>query len=43
MWNLYRVYMVSDDEKGALIRKYQRRGDATKAIKQIAYQPEPTW
>jgi hypothetical protein len=43
MWQLYRVNAVSDDEEGALIGKYQRRGDATKIIKQMAYQPEPRW
>ena len=34
---------VSDDEKGALIGKYQRRGDATKVVAMSAYQPEPKW
>ena len=43
MWNLFRVNSTSDDEKGALIGKYQRRGDATKVVAQIAYQPEPKW
>jgi len=32
-----------DDEKGALIGKSQRRGDATKVIAEMAYQPEPKW
>jgi hypothetical protein len=43
MWHLYRVNSTSDDEEGALIGKYQRRGDATKVVKQMAYQPEPRW
>jgi hypothetical protein len=43
MWHLYRVNPVSDEEEGGLIGKYQRRGDATKIIKQLAYQPEPRW
>jgi hypothetical protein len=28
------------DEKGAILGKYQRRGDATKAIAEMAYRPE---
>ncbi len=43
MWNLYRVNAVSDEEKGVLLGTYRQRGDATKAIKQIAYKPEPRW
>lgn len=43
MWHLHRVHSVSDDEEGGFIGKYQRRGDATKAVAQIAYQPEPRW
>jgi hypothetical protein len=43
MWNLHRVYSTSDDAEGPLIGKYRGRGDATKAIKQMAYQPEPRW
>jgi hypothetical protein len=39
LWNLYRVYSISDDEKAALIGKYQRRGDATKVVAEMAYQP----
>ena len=41
-WNLYRVNSTSD-EKGALIGKYQRRGDATKVVAEMAYQSEPRW
>jgi hypothetical protein len=42
-WNLYRVTAVSDDEKGVVIGRYQGRGDATKVIAEMAYQPEPKW
>jgi hypothetical protein len=42
-WQLYRVTSTSDDETGALIGKYQRRGDATKVVAEVAYQPEPRW
>lgn len=41
MWTLARVKTVSDDEKGAVLGKYQRRGDATKVVAEAAYQPEP--
>jgi hypothetical protein len=37
------VNSVSDDEKGAFIGKYQRRGDATKVVAEAAYRPEPKW
>ncbi|PZV35018.1 hypothetical protein [Mesorhizobium kowhaii] len=43
MWNLYRVSSVSEDDEKALIGKYGRRGDATKVVSQMAYQPEPRW
>lgn len=43
MWSLDRVKSTSDDETGALIGKYQRRGDATKVVGEMAYQPEPKW
>ncbi|MER8802256.1 hypothetical protein [Mesorhizobium sp. M0998] len=43
MWNLYRVNSVSEEDEAALIGKYQRRGDATKVVSQMAYQPEPKW
>jgi hypothetical protein len=42
MWNLYRIASV-EDRDGALIGKYRYRGDVTKALAQIAYQPEPKW
>src|SRR4029077_17927720 len=38
-WNLDRLNSISDDEKGALIGKYRRRGDATKVVAEMAYQP----
>lgn len=43
MWHLHRVNSVSDDEQGALIGKYQRRGDATKVVAEMAYQSEARW
>jgi hypothetical protein len=42
-WSLYRVNSTSDDEEDGFIGKYQRRGDATKVVKEMAYQPEPRW
>jgi hypothetical protein len=39
MWNLSRVNSV-DGPSGALIGKYQRRGDASKIANQTAYQPD---
>lgn len=43
MWNLYRVNSVKDDEEGSYIGRYQRRGNATKVVTEMAYQPEPKW
>jgi hypothetical protein len=43
MWNLYRVNSTAEDEKGALISRYRRRGDATKVVAEMPYQPEPRW
>lgn len=37
---LYRVQQVDDDERGEVLGIYQSRGDATKAVKEIAYRPE---
>jgi hypothetical protein len=42
MWNLHRKQSMTDSD-GALVGRYRARGDATKALKQIAYQPEPKW
>jgi hypothetical protein len=42
-WNLHRVNAASDKEEGHLIGKYRGGGDASKVIKQMAYQPEPRW
>jgi hypothetical protein len=39
MWNLYRANSV-DSPNGSLIGKYQNRGDATKVVAQVAYQPD---
>lgn len=41
MWHLFRVGSTSEDEEGALLGKYQHRRDATKAIREMAYRPEP--
>lgn len=42
-WQLYRVKAASDVEEGLLIGRYRARGDATKVVAEIAYQPEPKW
>jgi hypothetical protein len=42
-WQLYRVPTLAEDEKGLVLGRYQRRGDATKAIGELAHQPEPSW
>jgi len=42
MWNLHRIKSVEDSE-GRLIGKYQHRKDVTKALSQVAYQPEQDW
>lgn len=39
-WEMHRVDGLSADEKGRLIGTYSGRGDATKVISKIAYQPE---
>lgn len=41
MWNLYRASRV-DGPNGSLMGKYQRRGDASKVVAQVAYQPKRT-
>jgi hypothetical protein len=38
-WTLYRINEIED--KGELLGTYQGRGDANKALKKIAYAPEP--
>jgi hypothetical protein len=40
-WKLYRIKSLEDS--GDLLGTYQGRGDANKALQQIAYQPEPRW
>jgi hypothetical protein len=40
-WKLYRITSLED--AGDLLGTYQGRGDANKALQQIAYQPEPRW
>lgn len=42
-WRLHRVLSVSDEERGEEIGTYRGRGDATKVVAQMAYQPEPRW
>jgi hypothetical protein len=42
-WQLYRVNSTAGDEKGAVMGMYQCRGAATRAVAEIAYQPEPGW
>jgi hypothetical protein len=42
-WKLDRVETVSDDAKSAYIGKYQGRREATKALSQVAYQPDVRW
>jgi hypothetical protein len=39
MWNLYRASSV-DGPNGSPLGKYQRRGDASKVVAQVAYQPD---
>lgn len=41
-WDLHRIESI-DDPGGILIGKYQKRGDVTKALATVAYQPEPRW
>lgn len=40
-WTLFRIANV--DDAGKLLGVYAGRGDAKKALKQIAYEPEPRW
>jgi hypothetical protein len=40
-WSLFRIANV--EESGKLVGVYGGRGDANKALKQIAYEPEPRW
>lgn len=42
-WDLFRVNDVSDEKDGALVGTYLYRGDATKAVAKMAYEPEPRW
>lgn len=39
-WEMHRISGLSAEEKGRLIGRYGGRGDATKAVAQIAYLPE---
>jgi hypothetical protein len=40
-WNLYRI--VNLEDAGVLLGTYQGRREASKALEQIAYEPEPHW
>jgi hypothetical protein len=40
---LCRVKVVSSDEQGSELGRYQSRGDATKAVSEMAYKPEARW
>lgn len=39
MWDLYRVRSI-DDSNGSVVGKYQRRGDASKVVADVAYRPD---
>ena len=39
-WEMHRISGLSADERGKLIGRYGGRGDATKAVAQMAYLPE---
>jgi len=41
-FELCRVQSI-DEAKGTMVGIYLTRGDASKALKQVAYQPEPRW
>jgi hypothetical protein len=38
---MFRIETAEDD--GKLVGTYRTRGDATKALTQLAYHPEPRW
>lgn len=42
-WRLDRVQSVAGEEQGEEIGTYRVRGDATKIVAELAYQPEPRW
>lgn len=41
-WDLFRIEAF-DDPKPPLIGRYGNRGDVTKALAKLAYEPEPRW
>jgi len=41
-WHLHRITSI-DDANPMLIGKYGRRGDITKVLAKLAYEPEPRW
>ncbi|HET9159363.1 MAG TPA: hypothetical protein VFN88_02025 [Caulobacteraceae bacterium] len=40
-WELYRI--ESTEDAGSTIGTYRSRGDASRALVQLAYRPEPRW
>ena len=42
MGDFYELFF-DDAEKADILGTYSGRSDATKAVKQMAYQPEPRW
>lgn len=42
MWDLHRIESI-DDQPGIQIGRYRMRGDVSKALANVAYQPEPRW
>lgn len=40
-WDMYRI--EGPEDAGKLVGTYRTRGDASKALKLLAYQPEPRW
>lgn len=40
-WTVHRIMGV--DDPGAMVGTYGNRGDVTKALKELAYKPEPRW
>ncbi len=39
-WNLFRIRV---NDKGGMVGLYGTRGDASKALAKLAYEPEPRW
>jgi hypothetical protein len=43
MWHLHRVKSVADEEPGPRLGTYRGKREATKAVAEMAFQPEPRW